>query len=264
MKFHLTNLCVGGILYPIVFHQLQPRIGFGWATRVIGFIVLGTLIVSLMLIKPRVKASGNVRRVLDFGAFRSPAFSIFTFATFFYFLGLYFPFLYVSAWAQHTLKLDASIASYLFSVLNGGSVFGRIIAGLVADRVGSLNAIIPCLLVTSVLAFAWISIKSLATLIIFCFFYGFFSGATISLPPTIVAAIAEDNTKVGTWMGMRFGFAALGLLVGNPIAGAIVGNNEHFVAAQCFSGATVMVATIMTIGVRWIAWRDGNKLTARI
>jgi MFS family permease len=28
---------LGGIIYPITFHYLEPTIGFGWATRVIGF-----------------------------------------------------------------------------------------------------------------------------------------------------------------------------------------------------------------------------------
>lgn len=40
-----TGSSIGGVIYPIVFHRLQPTIGFGWATRVIGFIELATLIV---------------------------------------------------------------------------------------------------------------------------------------------------------------------------------------------------------------------------
>jgi hypothetical protein len=36
---------IGGVIYPAIFHELQPRIGFGWATRVIAFIMLATLMI---------------------------------------------------------------------------------------------------------------------------------------------------------------------------------------------------------------------------
>lgn len=29
----------GEVLYPIIFHKLQPEISFGWSTRVIAFII---------------------------------------------------------------------------------------------------------------------------------------------------------------------------------------------------------------------------------
>ena len=230
----------------------------------LGFIVLGTLLISLALIRPRVKPSGRARRLLDLKAFRSPAFSVFAIGLFLFFSGLYFPFFYISAWAQRELGTDANMAFYLFTILNAGSVFGRIIPGLVADRIGSLNTIIPCLLVTSILAFAWISVESFGTLVVFSIFYGFFSGAAVSLPPTIVASIVGDISKVGTWMGMCFTFSGLGLLVGNPIAGAIMGSGEHFVRAQCYSGAMVMAGAFMVCGVRFIFWRNGKGLRDKI
>lgn len=39
---------VGGIVFSILFSRLQPRIGFGWATRVLAFILLGLLVVPLV------------------------------------------------------------------------------------------------------------------------------------------------------------------------------------------------------------------------
>ncbi|KAI9830722.1 MAG: hypothetical protein M1819_005386 [Sarea resinae] len=250
---------VGGVLYPIVFRRLQPTIGFGWATRVIAFIVLGSLLFSLAILKPRVRPPGKARALFDASAFRKPAFVIFSLGLFLYFLGLYFPFFYVSAWATKTLGTDSNLAFYLFPIINAGSVFGRIIPGLTADRVGSLNIIIPCLLLTSILGFAWISVKNTGELVAFGIFYGFFSGACVSLPPTIIAGISPDLSKVGTWMGMSFSFAGLGLLVGNPIAGAILDSEGgSFVGPQCFSAATVMAGAIIMCVVRWLRYKDGK------
>jgi MFS family permease len=33
---------IGGIIYPVTFYYLRPRIGYPWAVRVTGFIMLGT------------------------------------------------------------------------------------------------------------------------------------------------------------------------------------------------------------------------------
>jgi len=256
---------VGGVLYPIIFHQLVPTVGFGWATRVIGFIVLATLLVSLALIRPRVKQAAHARALLDFSAFRSPAFNIFTLAIFLYFIGLYFPFFYITAWAETQLGTDPDLAFYLFSILNAGSVFGRLIPGLLADKIGSLNVIIPCTLMTAVLGFAWIGIDSFAGLVVFALLYGFSSGACVSLPPTIVAGIAPEMGKIGTWMGMCFTFAGLGLLIGNPIAGAILDMQQpNFVGAQCFSAACVMLGTILLLGLRLLMFKQGKTWGAKV
>ncbi|KAK9242697.1 hypothetical protein V1506DRAFT_546754 [Lipomyces tetrasporus] len=44
---------MGGIIYPIVFHKLEPRLGFSWATRIIAFIVLGTQTYGLAVMRIR-------------------------------------------------------------------------------------------------------------------------------------------------------------------------------------------------------------------
>lgn len=41
-----TGSSLGGVIYPIVFHKLEPKIGFGWTLRVMGFIALGTCLVA--------------------------------------------------------------------------------------------------------------------------------------------------------------------------------------------------------------------------
>ena len=54
VAFSLVLIIPGGIIYPIVFYKLEPRIGFAWATRVIGFMALATLSLSLSLMRIRV------------------------------------------------------------------------------------------------------------------------------------------------------------------------------------------------------------------
>lgn len=251
---------MGALIYPIVFKRLQLQISFGWATRVIAFIALGTLTFSTMLVKRRVSASKEARALIDPTAFRSPSFLLFTLGIFLYFMGLYFPFFYVSTWAERYLGTDDETAFYLFSILNAGSMFGRIIPGLLADRVGSINMVVPMIMITGLLSFAWLGVHTFGELVVFCIFYGFFSGASVSLPGSIIVTITPELNKVGTWMGMCFSIGSIGLLIGNPIAGAILdaSSDGSFVAAQCFSGGIVLAGGLGLGALRYVKLREGS------
>ncbi|CAI7613421.1 unnamed protein product [Penicillium glandicola] len=74
----------GGVIYPIIFPTLQPKLGFSWATRVLSFVTLGELIIamSIMLPSTKSKALHHVRSLLDPIAFRDPAFMAFCLALF--------------------------------------------------------------------------------------------------------------------------------------------------------------------------------------
>lgn len=231
----------GGVILPIVFFKLQPQIGFGWATRVVAFVMLVTLSVPLAVMKTRLPPVKKA--FFDPAAFKEPPFTLFSFGLFFGFMGLYIPFFYISSYAAENHITNPNIAFWLLVILNASSFFGRIVPNFVADKTGPLNMLIPCSLIASILAFAWIGIKSTAGLVVFAILYGFFSGTFVSLPAPAVASISPSMGVVGTRMGMSFTFAGFGLLIGNPVAGTILGSN-HWVGLQAFSGATTALATL--------------------
>ena len=231
------------MIFPIVFRKLEVQLGFGWATRVIGFIALGTLAIPLLTLKPRIRPAKK-RSLLEPAAFKEAPYTLFSVALFFIFVGLYIPFFYIPTYAQQNLQVSEDLSFYLLSILNGASVFGRIIPNIIADHLGALNVLLPFVFCASVLAFAWIAIKNLAGIIIFGILYGFFSGSIVSLPPTALAALSPDLSRVGTRMGMSFSFAGFGLLLGSPIAGAILETRAGFAGASAFGAATVMVGFI--------------------
>lgn len=246
------------MILPIVFFKLQPRIGFGWATRVVAFVMLVTLAVPLAVMKTRLKPVK--KPFVDPAAFKEAPFTLFSFGLFFGFMGLYIPFFYISSYADKNHITDANLAFYLLVLLNAASFVGRIVPNFVADKTGPLNILIPCSLAAAILAFAWIGIKNSAGLIVFAILYGFFSGTFVSLPAPAVASISPSIGVVGTRMGMSFTFAGFGLLVGNPVAGAILGS-DHWVGLQAFSGATTGLAMLTMAGAR-IA-KGGSSLTAK-
>src|SRR6201996_9098122 len=55
-----TGASVAGIIYPIMFHQLIPQVGFPWTVRIMGFLVLGTLMISISVLRQRLPPKKRV------------------------------------------------------------------------------------------------------------------------------------------------------------------------------------------------------------
>jgi MFS family permease len=187
----------GGIVYPIVLRQLYPRIGFPWATRVMGFIALATAGFSFLIMRPRIMPKQK-RHLTDLAAFKEPPYTLFCIGMFFGFVGFYSPVYYLSTYAISKGITDENLGFYLLPILNAASIAGRIVPNILTDKIGPLNVLIPASFATGILAFGWIGINSVSGIIIFAILYGFFSGGFVSLPPVAIITLSPDIRKIGT------------------------------------------------------------------
>ena len=133
---------MGGVIYPIVLYKLINKVGFGWTTRVIGFIALATLMIPIALMKMRVKP-GRVRSMFDMTAFTDWPYVTFVLGCLIGFAGMYVGFFYISYFGQSTGYTDESLSFYLVPILNAASVFGRTLPNLLSDYIGPMNVIMP-------------------------------------------------------------------------------------------------------------------------
>ena len=127
-RIRLT-LVVGGVIYPIVFHKLQPRIGFGWTVRVIAFIMLATLSVPIIGMKMRLKPPVR-RRLVDLAAWKELPYAMFGVAVLFGYMGVYIPLFYVQIYATEKVLVDEYFIVYLLVLLNTSSLFGRLVSNI--------------------------------------------------------------------------------------------------------------------------------------
>jgi MFS family permease len=115
---------LGGVIYPIVFQQVLPKLGFAWTTRVLGLILGVTMVVPNVCMKVRVLPAKS-RSLIDLSAFKIPAYSLQIVGFFFGFMGLYIPFFYAQVFAVQEHITSEAMAFYLLAIMNGTSVFGR-------------------------------------------------------------------------------------------------------------------------------------------
>ncbi|KAL7941024.1 major facilitator superfamily domain-containing protein [Trichoderma barbatum] len=219
-----TGSPVGGIIFPIIFSHLLPRIGFGWTTRVIGFIILGISAIPVVFMRPRLPASGKIRSLIDTTALRDPAFITFTIGTLLTFLVLYTAFFYIQVFDELNHLSSMEFAPYTITLLNVGSVIGRLLPMYLSDKYGVLNVTIFSTLASAILAFGWMGLENLGGIIVFTILYGIASGATVVGTPVVIMAGSPDISRMGTRLGMAFVFFGIAILVGTPISGAIFGD----------------------------------------
>jgi MFS family permease len=95
LGFATSGNATGGILYGVVVRQLLPSIGFTWTVRVLGFINLVTLAVTVAFMKPRLppRKSGPI---IDWISIKDTPYVLFIIACCFLMSAVYFVFYYVS------------------------------------------------------------------------------------------------------------------------------------------------------------------------
>jgi MFS family permease len=145
--------------------------------------------------------------------------------------------------------MSINLSNYLLSILNVGSIFGRIFPGWAADKLGRYNIQIVMCTVSFVVNLAlWLPARGNAPIIIFALLYGFASGTFVSLAPAIIAQITSDMRQIGTRTGSMFALVSVASLIGNPIAGALLGDdNDKYLYLQIFTGVAIAVATAIFV-----------------
>ncbi|KAK1546711.1 major facilitator superfamily transporter [Colletotrichum paranaense] len=238
-----TGSPIAGMCFPILFGHLEPRIGFGWATRIMAFILLGLSVIPAVSMHTRLPPSGHKRSLVDRTALRDPAFMLVMAGSFVGFLAMYVPYFYIQLFAVSHDIGPANFSSYFVTLLSAGSIPGRVIPNYLADKVGALYMQISVAAGSAVLMFAWLGIRNMAGLVVFAILYGLFSGGMVSISPTVIVSLSPDLGRVGTRMGMINFVAGIAILIGTPIAGAILGDYSG-VAWQSMIGYGAAALTV--------------------
>ncbi|KAH8672891.1 major facilitator superfamily domain-containing protein [Tricladium varicosporioides] len=239
---------LGGIVYPIVFQELQPRVGFPWAMRIMGFMILATMIFPLCTLSVHIPSSSARRPLYDKSAFTDLPYVMFCISQFFGLMAVYITLIYIHLYGLEQTTMDPKLASYLLSIINAASIAGRLFPNFVADKFGPLNVLIPLTAGTAILMFGWIRIHNGAGLVVFCILYGFFQGPFVSLPPTIVATLSPGLQSIGVRLGMMLAISGIGSLVGGPVAGAILQRPNGWMWLQIWCAVLFVVSGLRRLG----------------
>ncbi|KAL5090228.1 hypothetical protein Trisim1_004748 [Trichoderma cf. simile WF8] len=254
---------LGGVVLPIMVERLVVRVGFGWAMRSTAFLFLGLLIIGNLTVKSRLPPPGRKFDAKEFVTpFAERPFALLTAAGFMIYLGAFLPFTFIIVQAKAE-GMSTRLADYLVPIINAASTFGRILPAHMGDRYGVFNVMILLTLFGGIVTLAlWLPAGSNAPLIVYGALYGFASGCFLSIIPAMVASMS-DVRKLGTRTGSLYAVASVGVLIGSPIAGAIVNDqNGHFSGLIVFCGVSLLLGAALAIMSRHalVGFQLGKKV----
>ncbi|KAJ7628344.1 MFS general substrate transporter [Roridomyces roridus] len=251
---------LGGVVFPIILnHLINGPVGFAWGIRIVAFITAILLIIGNLLTRPRLptrkERAPEDNAVLQL-ILRDFPYWLSVWGASLVIWGIFFPYFYLQLYAiLH--GIESNVAFYMITVLNASSVFGRLIPMQIADRIGALNVAIPMTTVSGSLVFAMLNLSSVKSLFIFAAFYGFFSGAFMSLLAAIMSSFAFSVNEIGSRIGIAMFILSLPLLTGAPITGAFLHPPEYtWWRAVAFSGVVQLSGvSLFTVSRHLVAKR---------
>ncbi|KAJ2705083.1 hypothetical protein FB645_002736 [Coemansia sp. IMI 203386] len=231
---------------------MVANIGWQWSLRVTGLFILVAGLMVAPFLRKRVKVPPR-SKIIDLAALSNMQFIVLFFSTLFVSGGYFMPYYFMPSYAVVGLGLPSKWSANISSILNAGSIVGRVATGVLADKIGPLNAflITSVLSVASVLAI-WLPFHSKAALIVAALLFGFNSGSAVSLVPVVTARIFGIG-RLASVLGLLFVSYAIGTFLCSPIGGILLdkyGGGEDFLSLILYGGAFFALGTLLMLFLR--------------
>lgn len=157
----------------------------------------------------------------------------------------------LGSFGRNIIGIDDKAAASLILIINGVGVAGRLLPAILASKLGPLNLMIPLTFLPALILFCWASVHTQASLLLFDIFYGFLMASGQGMLPPSLGSLTKDPSKMGVRFGMVFSICGFALLIGQPLAGALIeAHGGGYLYAQMYSGAAMMMGVIFMTAAR--------------
>ncbi|KAI5457632.1 major facilitator superfamily domain-containing protein [Mariannaea sp. PMI_226] len=259
MGLALTGSSIGQVIYPVILKSTFPALGWKWSMRILALMAAGAMVPGVLCFVPYIRHSpsrSSQQRpkgsVLTLRAFKNPAFNLVTAGMF----TLEF-IIFGSGALLPTIATGAGFspenAFVLLSIIGATSTFGRVIPGMVGDRLGHFNVILFMMTFTIIsMGTIFVPFVSSAPLLYaFSALWGFGSGSFLSVTPVCIGKTC-DAKEYGTFYGTMNLVVSVSLLISLPLSGIMLDNMGGqalaglyiailFLAAVCFFAARALL-----------------------
>ncbi|KAI8667227.1 hypothetical protein LRP88_01025 [Fusarium phalaenopsidis] len=249
MGIALAGSSVGSVIFPIIFRYTFPGIGWKWSMRIMAFISAGLLIPAMLCFIPfnrlhGITSDGQPRpksSALNLAAFKSPAFSFVTAGLFMLEFAIF-----SIAGLLPSISTRAGFTPEdgytLLAIIGSTSTFGRIIPGLIGDRIGHFNVLLISMAFTILfmgVMFVPFGTTSAPVLYTWSGLWGFGSGSFLSITPVCMGKTCETK-DYGRYYGTMNCVISFALLIALPTSGSMLDN----MGAQALAGLLMAVVFI--------------------
>ncbi|KFH68166.1 hypothetical protein MVEG_06895 [Podila verticillata NRRL 6337] len=152
----------------------------------------------------------------------------------------------------------------MVGLMNGASAVGRIVMGLVSDRIGCINALFISTFAASLTVFlVWTFAKTTAIMFVFSILYGLCCGAYLSSTVSVSGAICGLE-RLASVTGIIYAGMAIGSAIGSPTSGAIldsIGHKTDYMGVIVFAGSVMAIGTVILFLLKF---KTSRNMFARV
>ena len=144
------------------------------------------------------------------------------------------------------LGLSPSAAAVAVSLIGGGSIFGKVLMGLLSDRIGPQKVLAMNLVLQGLCIFGLVGSRSVLPLYLFSAIFGFGYGGTGPQLPVIIAKFF-GLSSMGAIFGMLILSGQIGGAIGPLLAGKIFDLTRSYYLGFSLGGTSVLVAFLLVL-----------------
>ncbi|KAG1686316.1 Monocarboxylate transporter 14 [Nymphon striatum] len=165
-------------------------------------------------------------------------------------LGFFVPYVYIPKNAENK-GIDPSLSVYLISVIGIANTFGRLMCGIMADKISNSSLILYTLslILSGISLLIYPLANSMAGMAALCALFGFFISAYITLTPAILIDILGIS-KLPTAFGIVCLFRGIFSIIGPPAAGAVFDGVGSFDIPFCTTGVLMIISGFFSLSVK--------------
>ena len=159
---------------------------------------------------------------------------------------------------QEVMKLSATTAAYVVSIIALANTGGRVFWGYISDKAGRYPALAAIYLLSALMMFLLNIIDSYFVFLIVTSIIGLCYGGLLGIFPTVTADLFGLK-NLGENYGIMFSALAAAAVIGPPLAAQVKEMNGNYDQAFLIAGLMASVGVIMTLFVWYqLKKRQGN------
>ncbi|KAF9135894.1 hypothetical protein BGW39_010709 [Mortierella sp. 14UC] len=172
-------------------------------------------------------------------------------------IGYLVPLYYMTTYAVF-IGLTPEQGALILGLANGAGFAGRVLLGLIADRVSNTKTLLFSAWATAFAVMVlWPIAKSFGTLLLMGITFNIFAGCYISLVPVAVAESFGTQT-IASMIGLMYAVGGIAIWVGSPLAGFILDStlpNLSYTPVIWTAGVSVLLAALFVTSWAFFHWR---------
>ncbi|KAJ4294561.1 hypothetical protein N0V90_008252 [Kalmusia sp. IMI 367209] len=213
----------GGAVLPLVLEALLSNVGFQNTARICAGILFAISAPLSFWVKPRLPYSASVNRApLNMKFATTKLFILYQLANIIEATGYFIPAIYLPTYARTTLGVSNFLSALTAILTNISATVGLVVMGSLSDKIHVTTCMIISAVGVATSVFAiWGLASNLATLYVFCIFYGLFAGSWPAIWPGIMKEISQRGGSNDPANPMVLTHLCFGKGVGNVISGPL-------------------------------------------